>query len=169
MAPVKDCHVQIQGTGLLDGLEEQLASVHDLQTKLILLVGPERVSKSRLLESMAVKMSTKTLCLGRELAQRLAPLPHQRRTFAVGDILRELANSQIEPRIPLLVDNIEVLFERSLNISPLDQLKQLAHARPVIAAWPGELHADRLVYADITHPEHQDYSRQGVVVFNVFA
>jgi hypothetical protein len=66
---------------------------------------------------------------------------------------------------PLLLDNLEVLFEASLNINPLNVIKLLAHSRLVIAAWPGELRNDRLIYAGMGHPEHRDYTRDGVVVF----
>jgi predicted AAA+ superfamily ATPase len=36
-----------------------------------------------------------------------------------------------------------------------------------VAVWPGELRGDRLVYADMSHPEHRDYSRDGVVVLEI--
>jgi hypothetical protein len=43
----------------------------------------------------------------------------------------------------------------------------LAHSKRVVAVWPGELRGDRLVYADMSHPEHRDYSRDGVVVLEI--
>jgi hypothetical protein len=40
-----------------------------------------------------------------------------------------------------------------------------------VAVWPGELQGDartgRLTYADMGHPEHQDYSLAGVVPFEI--
>jgi hypothetical protein len=67
----------------------------------------------------------------------------------------------------LLMDNIEILFDRTLQLSPLDLLKRHAHARRVIAVWPGELREDRLSYAATGHPEHQDYGIDGLVPFNI--
>ena len=71
----------------------------------------------------------------------------------------------------LLLDNIELLFDRSLQLDPLDLLKRHAHAKRVVAVWPGELQGDartgRLTYADMGHPEHQDYSLAGVVTFEI--
>jgi hypothetical protein len=53
--------------------------------------------------------------------------------------------------------NIELLFDRSLQLDPLDLLKRHAHAKRVVAVWPGELQGDtrtgRLTYADMGHPE----------------
>jgi hypothetical protein len=46
-------------------------------------------------------------------------------------------------------------------------LKRHAHARRVIAVWPGELREDRLSYATTGHPEHQDYGIDGLVPFEI--
>ena len=68
---------------------------------------------------------------------------------------------------PLLLDNLELLFEPSLQINPLDLVRRLAHSRRVVAVWPGERRGDRLIYADMSHPEHRDYSQDGVVVLEI--
>ncbi|MEF8759847.1 MAG: BREX-3 system P-loop-containing protein BrxF [Candidatus Accumulibacter sp. UW25] len=86
------------------------------------------------------------------------------------DILRELADQHATGDL-LLLDNIELLFDRSLQLDPLDLLKRHAHATRVVAVWPGELQGDtrtgRLTYADMGHPEHQDYSLAGLVPFEI--
>lgn len=84
----------------------------------------------------------------------------------VSEILKEIA-SHASSQDLLLLENIEILFEPSLQIDPLDILRMLAHSRRVVAVWPGELRGDRLVYADMSHPEHRDYSRDGVVVLEI--
>ena len=66
-----------------------------------------------------------------------------------------------------MLDNLELLFEPCLQINPLDLVRRLAHSKRVVAVWPGELRGDRLVYADMSHPEHRDYSRDGVVVLEI--
>ena len=67
----------------------------------------------------------------------------------------------------LLLDNIELLFERGLEINPLDLIKRLAHAKRVVAVWPGELRGSRLYYAEMTHPEYRDYDADGVVAIEI--
>ena len=67
----------------------------------------------------------------------------------------------------MLLDNLELLFEKSLHINPLDLLKRIAHSKRVVAVWPGELRGDRLIYADMSHPEHRDYSRLGVIILEI--
>ena len=67
----------------------------------------------------------------------------------------------------LLLDNIELLFDRTLQLNPLDLLKRHAHAGRVIAVWPGQLRENRLSYATTGHPEHQNYGIDGLVPFEI--
>lgn len=59
-----------------------------------------------------------------------------------------------------MLAKLELLFEKGLQINPLDLVKRLAHSKRVVAVWPGELRGDRLIYADMSHPEHRDYTRR---------
>jgi hypothetical protein len=77
-----------------------------------------------------------------------------------------LANERAKDDV-LLLDNIEILFDCSLHLNPLDTLKRHAHARRVVAAWPGEFSDGRLTYAALGHPEHQDYGTAGWVPFEL--
>ena len=63
----------------------------------------------------------------------------------------------------LLIDNIELLFDASLTLNPLDLLKRQAQFKKVIGIWPGDLRDGRLVYAELNHPEYRDYAAEGVV------
>lgn len=148
----------------LDKLEQLVREVDALQSKLILLVGLS--GKTLLLRALAEQLKTASVNVGAELGHRLAVTPVLKRSFSAGELLREIANS-VDNRAPLLLDNIEVLFEPSLKISPLDLIKRLAHSRCVVAAWPGEMRDARLVYASMGHPEYRDYSRDGVVIFDM--
>ena len=140
--------------------------MRDLNTKLILLVGPSRSGKTQLLRQLGDKLSIEPLNVGMELGRRLAATPNSKRGFSASQLLREIADKQ-PTQDPLLLDNLEVLFEPSLQINPLDLVRRLAHVKRVVAVWPGELHGDRLVYADMSHPEHRDCSRDGVVVIEI--
>jgi hypothetical protein len=104
--------------------------------------------------------------VGSTLGSQLAPLPFKQRHLEVSNILRELTDQYAKENL-LLIDNIELLFDRSLKLDPMDVLRRNAHARRVVAVWPGELRDGRLIYADIGHPEHQDYSLEGVVPFEI--
>ena len=151
---------------MLAKLERLIGEIGDLNSKLILLVGPSRSGKTQLLRQLSAKLNIEPLNVGLELGRRLAATPNNKRGFSAGELLREITNIHKTGGL-LLLDNLELLFEPSLQVNPLDLIKRLAHAQPVVAVWPGELLGDRLAYADMSHPEHRDYSREGVVVFEV--
>jgi len=149
-------------------LERLIDDVGALQSKLVLILGPARAGKTTLLQALAKTKSISPLNVGVELGCRLAAVPQRQRHLQTTTILRELADQHATGDL-LLLDNIELLFDRSLQLDPLDLLKGHAHVRRVVAVWPGELQGDertgRLTYAEMGHPEHQDYSLAGLVPF----
>ena len=151
---------------MLEQLERLIGEIGDLNSKLVLLVGASRSGKTKLLRELGVKLDIKPLNVGLELGRRLAATPNNKRGFSAGELLREIADKE-RTDDPLLLDNLELLFEKGLQINPLDLVKRLAHSKRVVAVWPGELRGDRLIYADMSHPEHRDYSRDGVVVLEI--
>ena len=151
---------------MLAKLERLTTEVADLNSKLILLVGPSRSGKTKLLRDLGTKLHIEPLNLGLRLGRRLAATSKGERGFSASELLREIAD-QDGPADLLLLDNLELLFEPTLKLNPLDLVKRLAHSKRVVAVWPGELRGDRLTYADINHPEHRDYSRDGVVVLEL--
>ena len=147
-------------------LERLIGEIGDLNCKLVLLVGASRSGKTKLLRELGTKLNIEPLNVGLELGRRLAATPINKRGFLAGELLREIGDKE-RTDDPLLLDNLELLFEKGLQINPLDLVKRLAHSKRVVAVWPGELRGDRLIYADMSHPEHRDYSRDGVVVLEI--
>ncbi len=155
---------------VIEKLKHLVDEVGVLQSKLVLLIGPPHSGKTALLHTLAQSKGVTPLNVGAELGGRLTGMPQKQRHLQTTTILRELADQHATGDL-LLLDNIELLFDRSLQIDPLDLLKRHAHAKRVVAVWPGELQGDtrtgRLTYADMGHPEHQDYSLSGVAPFEI--
>jgi hypothetical protein len=152
---------------MLGRLQRTVEEIAPLHTKLILLVGPPRCGKTALLQALAERTQTPILSVGDELGRRLAVVPKKHRQLEAGKVLREIADQRTNGDL-LLVDNIELLFDASLQLNPLDLLKRQAHARRVVAVWPGELRqggSPRLTYAEMGHPEYRDYALEGIVTF----
>lgn len=152
---------------MLTTLEHCIGQLAELNIKLIVLTGPPGSGKTRLLRQLGDKLGLPPLNLNLALGRRLSATAQADRTFHIGQLLREITDQASQKNDLLLLDNIEILFERSLKISPLDQIKRLAHAKPVVAVWPGAYRAKRLYYAEITHPEYRDYDTEGVVVLDM--
>lgn len=147
----------------LDRLVEEVAA---LQSKLILIVGAPRTGKTALLQALAKQRGISVLGVGAKLSNRLSVVPQRQRHLQTATILRELADQHATADL-LLMDNIELLFDRSLQLDPIDLLKRHAHVKRVVAVWPGELRDGRLTYAEMGHPEHQDYGLTGLVPLEI--
>ena len=149
---------------MIDGLEHLVEEISALHSKLVLLIGAPGSGKTALLQVLGKNRGATPLNIGSALGSRLAASPQKQRPLQTNPILRELADQHAVGDL-LLLDNIELLFDRTLQLDPLDLLKRHAHARRVVAVWPGELRDGRLIYAEMGHPEHQDYSLEGLIPF----
>jgi hypothetical protein len=151
---------------MIEKLDRLVEDMSGLNSKLILLIGPPRSGKSNLLEQLAERRQARVLSVSGALGRALLTVPSTRRHLHAADMLKDLADRFVSQGI-LLLDNIELLFDRALYLSPLDLLRRHAHARRVIAVWPGELREDRLSYATTEHPEHRDDGINGLVPFRI--
>ena len=64
----------------------------------------------------------------------------------------------------VLLDNIEILFDTSLNQDPLRLLQGLSRNKTVVAAWSGYIESEHLVYATPGHPEYRRYPIQDLLI-----
>ena len=147
----------------LDRLTEEVAVRHH---RLVLVVGASGTGKSAVLRGLGDRRSQPVLNLGIDLARRLSAVPKRQRPLQAGIALREsTASGQVADLV--ILDNLEVLFDKTLQLDPLDALKRQSYGRTVVAAWPGELVGTRLTYAPARHPEHQDYTAEGLILFQI--
>lgn len=151
---------------MIEELDNLLQDLSGVNSKLVLLIGPPRSGKSNLLGQLAARRQTRVLSVTATLGRELLTVPSTRRHLQAAELLKELADEFASHGL-VLMDNIELLFDRTLQLSPLDLLKRHAHARRVIAVWPGDLREDRLSYATTGHPEYQDYGIDGLVPFKI--
>jgi len=151
---------------MIDALDRLVEDISKLNSKLILLIGPPRSGKSDLLGQLSARRQTKVLNVGAVLGRELLTVPGTRRHLQAADLLKGLADDVAGNGL-LLMDNIELLFDRTLHISPLDLLRRHAQARRIVSVWPGDLRENRLSYAATGHPEHQDYGIDGLVPFEI--
>ena len=151
---------------MIEKLHSLVEDISDLNSKLVLLIGPPRSGKSNLLRQLAARRQVYVLNLGATLGRELLTRPSTQRHSQATKLLKKLADKFTRHEL-LLMDNIELLFDRTLSLNPLDLLKRHAHVPRVVAVWPGDLREDQLSYATTEHPEHQDYGIDGLVPFKI--
>jgi len=152
---------------MIEELDRLVEAIGARQRKLVLIVGPKASGKSILLRALSERRRITPFLVGATLGNQLLTVPQRQRPLQVSKMLGELATRHVADDL-LLMDNIELLFDRSLQLDPLATLKQHAHARRVVAVWPGELRGGRLTYAEMGHPEHQNYAIEGFVTFEIW-
>lgn len=151
---------------MIEELQRKISDTALLNSKLILLIGPPRSGKTALLGQLSDRMNAQVLNVGLALGRDLLALPRTRRHLQVSELFKALADTATSQGL-LLVDNIELLFDRTLQVGALDLLRSQARVRPVVAVWPGDLRENRLSYAVSGHPEHQDHSPDGAILFRI--
>jgi chloramphenicol 3-O-phosphotransferase len=102
---------------MIEELEHAIDELGALHSRLILLVGPPQSGKTSILRCLSERRTATPLNVGTELGRCLAGLSHSQRALSASGLLRELADRHTSSEL-LLVDNIELLFDRSLKLDP---------------------------------------------------
>jgi ABC-type thiamine transport system ATPase subunit len=137
--------------------------------RLVLVVGPTGSGKSTALRRAADEHKWATINLGLNLAELMLELPVQQRPARALELVRGLLDERESDVVCL--DNIELLFEPSLQLDPLGLLQSLSRQKTLVVAWPGGIVGDedspRLVHAERPHPEYREYPGRGLVLLSV--
>jgi DNA polymerase III delta prime subunit len=143
-------------------LRDAVDDSQDLYHRLVLLVGPAGSGKSRQLLELAETCATRVINLNLALSGELLELTQRQRVLRIPVILESLAKNATvadeagSPR-PVILDNLEILFDTSLRQDPMRLLQALSRNRPVVVAWNGALLGRSLTYAERGHAEYRSY------------
>lgn len=146
-------------------LERTLAKIQDAggqYHQLVLLVGPPRSGKTKVLQDIARTSQIPFISVNLELSRRLLDLTERQRVLGASAQLGEIVAAYASEVV--LLDNLEILFDASLQQDPLRLLQQLARGRTVVAAWNGHVQERDLIYAAPSHPEFRRYPTDGLLV-----
>lgn len=122
--------------------------------RLILLIGPAGTGKTAILRDIASALGIAAINLNLELSKELLELTERQRSLRVQNILEKIVSNYGSP---VILDNIEVLFDTSLKQDPLRLLQSIARNHTVVASWNGVMTSGKLFYAEIGHPEYRRY------------
>lgn len=129
----------------------QAASAYE---RLVLVVGPPGSGKTAALRAVHTRDGYPYLNVNLALSQALLDVPVSRQPFETPDLLDDLL-AEAAPDTPMLLDNLELLFDPSLQLHPLNWLRRIARARTMVASWTGRFEHGFVTYAEPGHPEYR--------------
>lgn len=137
-----------------DKIKRSLQAAEGLYHRLVLLVGETGSGKTGVLRDVAEELGTSVININLALAGELLELTAKQRSLRLPDILDRIATRD---RSPVVLDNLEILFDKDLKQDPLRLLQSLSRNRTVLASWNGTMNCGRLLYAEAGHPEYRSY------------
>ncbi|MGK5093977.1 BREX-3 system P-loop-containing protein BrxF [Deltaproteobacteria bacterium TL4] len=139
---------------ILEKIRDALQGIEERYHRLILLVGEIGSGKTSILQQVAKERGVKIININLALSTQLLELSSKQRTLLSPKLLAELVEEELDL---VLLDNIEILFDKSLQQDPLRLLQGISRNRTVLAAWNGSVVKEKLIYAQPNHPEYQCY------------
>ena len=138
----------------------RIDTARELYHRLVLVVGPSGYGKTATLRAVAAHADAPVLNLNLELSRRLLDLTARQRLLEVPRVLDDLIGRD---RPLVLLDNTELLFDRTFEQDPLALLQRASRNRTIVAAWNGTLGNSFLSYAEPDHPEYRRYRSDGLM------
>jgi hypothetical protein len=133
--------------------------------RLVILVGAPASGKTATLLSVAQKLGCQVVNISLELSKRMLELTRTQRSRQVDRLIREVIATA--PGDVVLLDNLEILFDTSLEVEPLRLLQVSSRNRTIVASWSGSFQAGTLTYAEPGHPEFIQFKQTEAIVVTV--
>jgi predicted AAA+ superfamily ATPase len=137
-----------------DKIKQSLQAAEGLYHRLVLLLGETGSGKTGILRDIAEEFGSSVVNVNLALSGELLELTAKQRSLRLPGILDQIAD---QAQSPVVLDNLEILFDKDLQQDPLRLLQSLSRNRVVVASWNGTMHSERLIYAEPGHPEYRSY------------
>ncbi|WP_320820294.1 BREX-3 system P-loop-containing protein BrxF [Thalassolituus sp.] len=116
--------------------------------KLIFVLG----EKNKVLNN---KASIQSVSLNKLLSKELVTVTKKNRSRKVLEITSRIIESKSKEIV--FVTDLEILFDRSLEVEPVRLLETCAKHKTIMVLWPGDKTSSGLSYATPSHPEYRNY------------
>ena len=136
-------------------IKKSIRDANTLYQKLILLIGKSGSGKTKILQKISKDFTAPMINVNLEMSYRLLDLPVDKRAPTFSRLFSAVIKDS-ESEIVLL-DNIEILFDKSLQQNPLALLQTNSKNKTMIAAWNGKIKSGSLIYAKPDHHEYWSY------------
>ena len=147
-----------------DKIKRSLQSAEGLYHRLVLLVGETGSGKTGVLRDVAEEFGTSVINVNLALSSELLELTAKQRSLRLPAILDQIAD---KAHAPVVLDNLEILFDKDLKQDPLRLLQGISRNRAVVASWNGISTGERLLYAETGHPEYRSYDSVDALILGM--
>lgn len=137
-----------------DKIKRSLQAAEGLYHRLVLLVGKTGSGKTSVLRDVAKNFGTEVINVNLALSAELLELTAKQRALRLPGILDQVID---KVQSPVVLDNLEILFDKDLKQDPLRLLQGISKNRSVVASWKGTTTGGNLNYAEAGHPEYRSY------------
>jgi hypothetical protein len=142
--------------GVTNQIIDKIEQATGLYHRLVLVVGPSGAGKTDALKEVHRHLDAPLLNVNLEISRRMLDLTIRQRALQASRLVEEiLGDSHVEV---VLLDNIEILFDPSLQQDPLKLLLNLSRNRTLVVSWNGQVRNKTLSYGDPGHPEYRRYT-----------
>ena len=141
-----------------------MQAAEGLYHRLVLLVGKTDSGKTHVLRDVADEFGTSVININLTLSSQLLELTAKQRFLRLPGTLGQITD---KAQSPVVLDNLEILFDKDLKQDPLRLLQGLSRNRAVVASWNGTSVGGRLVYAETGHPEYRSYDSVDALIVNM--
>jgi SpoVK/Ycf46/Vps4 family AAA+-type ATPase len=145
-------------------IKKSLEATEDLYHKLVLLVGEPGSGKTTVLRDVASQLDIPIINVNLELSSKLLDLTAKQRAVSLPKILYEITETD---NSVLILDNLELLFDKEMRQDPLRLLEGISRNRTVIASWNGSAEGKKLRYAEADNPEYQNYDHVDALIVSM--
>jgi hypothetical protein len=137
-----------------DKIKRSLQAAEGVYYRLVLLVDESGSGKTGILRDVADDLGVEVININLALSFELLELTAKQRALRLPGILDHI----IDKTKPMVVlDNIEILFDKHLKQDPLRLLQGISRNRSVLASWNGTISKGKLIYAESGHSEYRSY------------
>jgi len=147
-----------------DKIIQSLKAAEGLYHRLVLLVGKSGSGKTNVLRDVAKGFGTKVINMNLALTAELLELTARQRALRLPEILDHVIDNV---QSPVMLDNLEILFDKDLKQDPLRLLQGISRNRTVVASWNGTTARGKLIYAESGHSEYRSYSLNDLVIVDM--
>lgn len=141
-------------------LQADLARASGEHFRLVWIAGGTAAERSALLRALSDAENGRLIDVGKVLSTALIDVPLPLRTASVEDCF--VACLGAPPAAVSCLNHLEILFDPSLRTNPVALVRGASRYAVIVAAWPGNVIANRLSFGSSDHPAYMELSEQDI-------